>query len=251
MIELRSPQSQPQPEHLTVSELLLEAHREIQAHPHTQPTAHATAYAFELFRRAIGQRDEQAWSGLYELYHALVSSWMLRRAPALVAEDLASLVNEVFAKFFRSIGPEKLKNFPSVGSLLAYLKCCTSSVWADYCRSQLTRQREDPLESLPQESLMLDDFAASVVDHLTAQEIWAVIADAAPAQEERLILMLICTLGWSPAKLQHHYPLMFPSVEDVYRRRRNVIERLRRNKDLLQLLEHQSSQTSREVRHAS
>jgi len=247
VIDLHSPQSQLQPEHLTVSELLLEAHREIQAHPHTQPTA--TAYAFELFRRAIGQRDEQAWSGLYELYHAMVSSWMLRRAPALVAEDLAALVNEVFAKFFRSIGPEKLKNFPSVGSLLAYLKCCTSSVWADYCRSQLTRQREDPLESLPQQSLMLDDFAASVIDQLTAQEAWAMIAGAVPAQEERLILVLVCSQGWSPAKLQHRYPCLFPSVEDVYRRRRNVCERLRRNQELLHLLERQSSRTSREECH--
>jgi DNA-directed RNA polymerase specialized sigma24 family protein len=248
MIDLHS--SQPQPEHLTVSELLLEAHKEIQAHPHTQPTAHATAYAFELFHRAIGQCDEQAWSGLYELYYALVSSWMLRRAPALVAEELAALVNEVFAKFFRSIGPEKLKNFPSVGSLLAYLKCCTSSVWADYCRSQRTRQREDPLESLPQESLMLDDFAASVIDHLTAQEAWAVIAGAVPAQEERLILVLVCSQGWSPAKLQHRYPCLFPSVEDVYRRRRNVCERLRRNQELLHLLERPSPYQPREVQHA-
>ncbi len=85
MIEVRSP------EHLTISELLQEAHQEIQVYLRKQPTVGACA--FELFRRAIGQHDEQAWVCLYELCHVAVGSWVLRRLPAVQREDLEPLVN--------------------------------------------------------------------------------------------------------------------------------------------------------------
>src|SRR6266487_4064546 len=241
MIEVRSP------EHLTISELLQEAHQEIQAYLRKQPTADACA--FELFRRAIGQHEEQAWICLYELYHVVVGSWILRRLPAVQREDLEPLVNEVFAKFSRSIGPERLKDFSSVGALLAYLKCCTGSALADHCRSQRARLREEPLLSLDQEPVV-EDFAGAIADQLAAQEVWAVVSREVPAREERLILAMVCVLGWSPAELQRRYPLVFPSIEDIYRRKRNVLERLRRNKKLLQLLDRQSSRKLKEVQRA-
>ena len=248
MIDLRPSQPQQNPEHLTVSALLLQAHREIHTYPHKQPTTNTCA--FELFRRAIGQRDEQAWAGLYELYHALVGSWIVRLAPALSPQEREALTIETFAKFATSVGPHKFGRFADVGALLAYLKCCTRSVTLDDRRAHQARQREVPLESVAQE-LLYEDVAGSVADALAAQELWHVIARAAPAHEERLILVLVCALGWSSAELQHRYPLLFPSVEDVYRRKRNVMERLRRNKELLWLLERQSSRTSGEVQHAS
>jgi len=76
MSEMRSP------EHLTISELLPEACKERHASLHQQPTTNANIYAFELFRRAIGRRDEQAWCCLYELYRGVVGSWLLRRLPS-------------------------------------------------------------------------------------------------------------------------------------------------------------------------
>ncbi len=242
MIEVRSP------EHLTISELLQEAHQEIQVYLRKQPTVGACA--FELFRRAIGQHDEQAWVCLYELCHVAVGSWVLRRLPAVQREDLEPLVNEVFAKCSRSIGPERFKDFSSVGALLASLKCCTGSVLANHCRSQQARPREEPLLSLDQEPVV-EDFAGAIADQLAAQEAWAVVSREVQAQEERLIPAMVCVLGWSPAELQHHYLLVFPSIEDMYRRKRNVLERLRRNKKLLQLLDRQSSRKGKEVRRAS
>ncbi len=97
---------------------------------------------------------------------------------------------------------------------------------------------------------MVEDFAGAIADQLAAQEAWAVVSREVQAQEERLIPAMVCVLGWSPAELQHHYPLVFPSIEDMYRRKRNVLERLRRNKKLLQLLDRQSSRKGKEVRRA-
>jgi DNA-directed RNA polymerase specialized sigma24 family protein len=221
------------PEQLTVAELVQAARREIAEFLGGQPTDDACAFA--LFRRAIAGGDELAWSGLYNLYHAVVDSWVARQAPVLAHEDREALVNDSFAKFYRSISPEKLEHFSSVRTLLAYLKRCTWSVTADYRRSQQARSREESFESADQEESVLDDPADIVATQLAAQELWQIIWGEATSAEERLILQVVCSLGKSPRQLQQSYPLLFPSVEDIYRIKRNVLERLRRNHRLLAL----------------
>jgi hypothetical protein len=233
---------------LTTTEVIQNTHREIMQFLHKQQTGDACAH--ELFRRAIALRDEQAWVGIYELYHVVVGSWILRQVPTLQSNDLAVLVNEVFAKFSWSISPRKLRDFPCVQALLAYLKRCAGSVVADYRRSCLARAQEEPMESVTQEP-MLDDFAASVVDQLAAQEVWAVLSCAVTAHEERLILVLVCALGLAPRELQQRYPDLYASVQDIYRIKRSVLERLRRNKALHGLVDCQSPSQRREVRYAS
>ena len=221
------------PEQLTVPELVQAARREIGEFLRGQPTDDACAFA--LFRRSIARGDDLAWSGLYDLYHAVVDSWIARQAPALSYEDREALVNETFARFYRSVSPEKLKRFPSVRSLLAYLKRCAWSVTADDRRSQRARSREEPLEFTDQEESVLDDPADIVAAQLATQELWQIIWGEATSAEERLILQVVCALGKSPRQLQQSYPLLFPSVEDIYRIKRNVLERLRRNHWLLTL----------------
>ncbi len=159
-------------------------------------------------------------------------------------------MNEAFAKFSRNIGPERLKDFSSVGALLAYLRCCATSVLADHYRSQQAQSREEPLESIDTDGLVLDDPAYIVATQLAAQELWQIIWSEATSMEERLILCIVCAQGMSPRELQQRYPAIFPTVEDIYRMKRNVLERLRHSRELLQFLGRQSSRRLREVRHA-
>src|SRR5947207_2361211 len=217
------------PEQLTVAELVQATRGEIQLFLRHQPTANACAFA--LFRRAIVERDEQAWTGLYELYNNLVHSWIARRASDLSSETHEALVNEVFAKFYRSLGPEKFERFSDIIPLLAYFKLCARSVVADYRRQRQAWLREEPLEFISQEPVV-DDFAETIADHLAAQEVWAVVSREVTAQEERLIVVMVCGQGMSPRELQQHYPHVYGSVEDIYRIKRNIMERLRRNRRL-------------------
>lgn len=229
-------------EQLTTTELIQNTHREIMQFLHKQPTGDACAC--ELFRRAIALRDEQAWVGIYELYHVVVGSWILRQVPTLPGNDLAMLVNEVFAKFSRSISPRKLRDFPCVRALLAYLRRCAGSVVTDYRRSCLARAQEEPWESVTQEPL-LDNFAEAVADQLAAQEIWRIVESCVPGREERLVLDAICMQGMTPRELQQHYPIIFPSVKDIYRIKRSVLEHLRCNRQLLELVDSQSLEGGR------
>src|SRR5437763_15680176 len=105
---------------LPVAELVQATRGEIAQFLRGQPTD--DAYGLALFRRAVAERDDQAWSGLYSLYRAVVDSWIARQTPALFYEARESLANETFAKFYRSIGPERVACFPSVRSPLAFNK---------------------------------------------------------------------------------------------------------------------------------
>jgi len=220
-------------EPFTTAALIQEAHDEIQCFLRRQPTEGACA--FEVFRRAIVLRNEQAWSGIYELYHGLVSSWILRRTRGWYGDDHELLVNEVFAKFSRSMSPQKLEHFGSAAAILAYLRCCAGSVVVDHHRSQQARLREEPLASIDQEAL-LDDPAEVVATQLATQAVWQIIDSEVTSSEERLILRAVCALGLSPRELQQRYPVVFPTVEDIYRIKRKLVDRLRRNQELQALL---------------
>ena len=82
------------------------------------------------------------------------------------------------------------------------------------------------------------------MERLAAQELWRLVRREAPAHEEQLVLLLVVAQGMSPRALQQRYPALYPTVEDIYRIRRNLIERLQRNKELRRL--HHSQ--GREVR---
>src|SRR5438045_512791 len=67
-----------------------------------------------LFHKAIAQRDEAAWTALYQQYAPLLLTWIAqstRHTPLLLKDEGASLVNAAFAKFFRAVTPQKLSHF--------------------------------------------------------------------------------------------------------------------------------------------
>src|SRR5260370_33453554 len=158
---------------LPVAELVQATRGEIALFLRGQPTDDANGLAFT--RRALAERGDPAWSGLYTLYRAVVDSWIARQAPALSHEDRESLVNETFAKFYRSIGPERIARFCSVRALLAYLKRGAWSVSADFRRSQQARSREEPLEFTDLEESVLDDPAEIIATQLAGQQLWQIL----------------------------------------------------------------------------
>jgi len=168
MIEMHS----PLPEQQTVTELIRVAHKEVAQFLHHQATEDFCA--FELFRRAITLRDEQAWSGIYELYSAVVSSWILLLVPKRDGSDLDALVNGAFAKFDRAMNTQKWRNFSCLQLLLGYLKHCARSVVIDHCRAQQARMREKTFEFLDQ-ALVPGDPTNVVVAQCAAQEVWCMI----------------------------------------------------------------------------
>ena len=200
----------------------------------------------ELFHLAIVKRSEEAWALLYQQYEALVRSWVVRFGGAylpfiLEHEDTSALVNAAFAKFQQAFSAQKLASFQAPGQVLAYLKLCTKSVVIDALRAAYVRRIHISLEDLCEQGQEPDaedglpigsgNPEEEVGNALTARGFWQVIFQELP-EHERLLISLMFQHGWKPAQIASANPLLFPTVEDVYHAKRNILARLRRNRQV-------------------
>jgi len=198
-------------------------------------------YCLELFRRAIVTRDDDAWTCIYAQYAPLVLTWVTQHqsaAPILSQDGSSPLVNSAFAKFAQALTPAKMENFDSLAAILKYLKMCVHSVVADEVRSRQARQYEETLEMIEHEPAS-DDPADDVVSNISAQGLWQVIQEELNGEDERVLIYLAYIHGMKPGEISTQHKRLFPTVDDVYRIKRNVLERLRRNRRLQTMFKHQ------------
>jgi len=194
-------------------------------------------FCLELFRRAIINRDDGAWACIYQQYAPLVLTWVTQHqsATTLLGQDgSAPLVNAAFAKFSQALTPAKMSNFSSLAAILKYLKMCVHSVVADEVRARQSRQYEETLDAIEHEPAS-DDPADDVVSNISAQDLWKIIQAELNGEDERMLIYLAYIQGMKPSEISSMHRHFFPSVDDVYRIKRNVLERLRRNRRLLAL----------------
>ncbi|MBX5455828.1 MAG: sigma-70 family RNA polymerase sigma factor [Thermogemmatispora sp.] len=195
-------------------------------------------YCLELFRRALMLRDEEAWACLYQQYAPLVLSWIHQHpaaTPLLEHDGGQSVVNLVFAKFAQALTPGRVQQFDSLAALLKYLKMCVHSVVTDEGRVQQLQQLEQTLEALEHEPAVADP-AEEVVAQLSAQDLWQAILEELHSEEERMLIYLAYVQGLKPSEICLRFQHLFPSVNDVYRLKRNMLDRLRRNRRLQALM---------------
>jgi hypothetical protein len=197
-------------------------------------------FCLELFRRAIVERNDNAWESIYQQYAPLVLTWVTQHqsaTPILGQEGSAPLVNAAFAKFSQALTPAKMENFDSLAAILKYLKMCVHSVVADEVRSRKAQQFEETLDTVVQEPAS-DDPAEDVVSNIAAQNLWRIIEEELHGEDERVVIYQAYVQGMKPSEICTHYRQLFPTVDDVYRVKRNVLERLRRSRRLQTLIRH-------------
>ena len=187
-----------------------------------------------LFTVAITERSDDAWACIYQQYAPLVLTWVDQHqsaAPLLSQDGRAPLVNAAFAKFSQAVTPAKIEKFDALPAVLKYLKMCVHSVISDELRSRQARRYEETLDLVEYEPAA-DDPADEVVSSISAQGLWQVIQEELNSEEERALIYLVYVEGMKPSDISSRHNQRFPTVEDVYRVKRNVLERLRRNRRL-------------------
>jgi DNA-directed RNA polymerase specialized sigma24 family protein len=197
---------------------------------------HDTRFSYELFRRALVERNEQAWEQLYLHYSGLVEGW-IRRSGAFNSSGESSeyFVVGAFTKFWRALSPERFASFPTLASLLQYLQLCATSVVIDSVRAQSWS------EMLPEETITPhhgpqtspDEEAVSRVDR---QEFWQFIDTQLNNEVERVVVYCSFVIGLTPRAIYARRSELFSSVNDVYNVKRNVLGRLSRNTQLRQMI---------------
>ncbi len=213
-------------EEISTADLLQKCQRQ------SQDAAHEP-FCLELFRRAIVYRCGEAWYGIYIHYYPLVRYWLALRgiADADLQDDL---VQDTFMAFWNCYTTEKLQAATGLASVLAYLKSCAFTSVAQW-------QRRDKLitEPLPDDEWGFAGNALEVdVEKNTAAHVLSTrLKHHCVDRRDQLVALWVLIEGIKPAVLAQQYPEEFPEVQEVYRVKRNLLDRLQRDVELRTICE--------------
>lgn len=198
--------------------------------------AHDTRFSYELFRRALVERNEVAWEHIYTHYSPLVESWV-RRCGAFASSGETSefFVVSAFTRFWRAIGAERFASFPTLASLLHYLQLCAGCVVIDSVRAQSWAEVL-PEEAIPFGRAPQTSPDEEAMERVNREEFWKYINTQLNDEAERVVVYSSFIMGMKPGDIYGQRPDLFTSVNDVYNVKRNVLGRLGRNQELRQML---------------
>jgi hypothetical protein len=199
---------------------------------HGQPSD--PSYAYELFRRALVERDEAAWGYLYESYRGVVRRWVRKNAAFEASGERSdTLVGEAFVRFWQAIPPARFAQFPSVNALLHYLQLCAGCVVIDSARATARLSFAGVLQLSDASQRTPDEV---VLERLWSEELWRHIAQQLNGEAERVVVFDSFVHGLKPRDICARRGDLFASVQEVYTVKHNVLARLSRDQGLRQIL---------------
>lgn len=212
---------------LSLAELIARCREETGRFLRHEPTT--DGFCYEIVRRAIHDADQPAWDAVFAQYHGIVVAWV-RQHPAWPGtnEDADYWTNRVFERFWAAVTPERFAAFPTIAAILRYLKMCTHSVLLDDARAR-SHARLQPLSEQIAERAAMPDTAAHTMSAMGRAALWEAIRAELQGEAERQVAHLCLVLDLKPREVQATRPDLFPTVGDVYRVKRNVLDRLKRS----------------------
>lgn len=203
-----------------------------------QQIASNTSYCFELFYRAIVDKNSAAWEAVYQQYRSITASWVTR-CPTfpMVDESVDFFVNRAFEKFWIAVTSEKFALFPNLASVLRYLKMCVFSVVSDFARLKEVVAANDFVDS---ENVLLKigtgDVEGEIFERTYLKQLWELVQARLQSEREYKVMYATYLLGLKPRQVKDLYPELFNHAGDVSRIKENVIARLRRDRLLKSIL---------------
>jgi RNA polymerase sigma factor (sigma-70 family) len=189
-------------------------------------------FCFELFRRAVLDGNQHAWTFLYRQYRPLVLSW-IKRHPGFqdTGEEVDYFLNRAYERLWSALEPEKFEKFPDLRSILRYLQMCVHSVITD----DLRRHEREELD-LEDHATQVESDLPAIEDHalrrLEREELWHFLEAKLNDENEKVCVYASFVLGFKPRHIHEHFASIFSEVEEVYLVKQNVIARLRRDPEI-------------------
>lgn len=189
-------------------------------------------YCYELIRRAIF-RIENADKLFDEVYRPLLERkiYLLCKRQQLVAD----LTQEALMRFFRYITPETWQKFPTLGHVLSYLSKCGEAAVLNYYRKASPQKEDDEvvLENGYWDGKMVSkrpiehDFEQRQVH----QRIWECVQRNCKDAEDHLLAEQLWLYEAKPQVIVERFADKFPHISDVYKRKRNLLDRIKRDRE--------------------
>jgi len=181
----------------------------------------------ELLRRATAQRDEDVWECLQRQLRGIVLSWMRQHPDKEAACRLDSeehYVNQAFERFRHATLQHQNLEFTTLTAALHYLRTCLNGAILDTLRAYaLLREVPLPDPCSPGEPV--------VEDGMDNGATWEILQNVLTDVRERRLAYLFFHCGLKPGEIVLFCPQEFNDVHEIYRLRRNIIERLLHNTD--------------------
>jgi DNA-directed RNA polymerase specialized sigma24 family protein len=189
---------------------------------------------YELFRRAILLRDEQAWAAIHTCYRPLLVSWARRScARVRIAESVDDIADRALARAWVALTPASFTDFLTLAKLLAYLRTCVTSTAIDCARMQAAAERA--LAAASADTIATPE--QIVVASFDRAAFWRTVIALTASEAERIVLVESFAYDLPPRDILARHPRLFPDVAAVYGAKRNLFARLHRNREMARLHE--------------
>jgi hypothetical protein len=218
------------PSAMSLSELAEHCLSEIHKYRQREPSN--DQYCLEIFRRAMLHHDEHAWELLQQRFQAMMLAWLRRhprREQALYLDSEENYVAQAFSRFWLTTVRHQELQFSTLAAALDYLRAALSSTIMDALRAQM-RSRELPMPEPgyagepAQEDEEADDGLREIIKSLLPN----------PREQRVADLLFHCNL--KPREILDRCPEEFSDVQEIYRLRRNIMDRLLRYRERLRWL---------------
>jgi DNA-directed RNA polymerase specialized sigma subunit len=88
------------------------------------------------------------------------------------------------------------------------------------------------MSEVPETAAATDNSERSVVGKIAGAQLWEAVLTQLQDESERVVAQLSFMRDLKPSEIFDRHPRLYESVADVYRIKRNVIERLRRSPEV-------------------
>jgi RNA polymerase sigma factor (sigma-70 family) len=188
------------------------------------------SYCFELFRRAVRNKDERALEVVITLYQPLVARWVDKYSGFLsINEEAQDFIAQAFERFWVSFTPAKFDKSQNLAAILRYLKMCVhgaiTDAWRKYRRIQLEQEMREDVQEFSQPGSTLEDL-------LQNDEFWQLIRKKSRNPKEYTVVYASFRLALSPREIIAEYPGVFHGIKEIYQYKANLLDRLARDDEL-------------------
>ena len=191
--------------------------------------AYSETYGLELLRRATTQGDSEAWTGVQHCFHEVVRGWLRRhpsRETAYRLESEENYIAQAFERFWQATALNQCVEFSTLATALQYLRASLNGTILDTLRAY-SRVREIPLPEPGEPG------EPQIEEYTDSSEVWELLQTMLPDKREQRIAYLLFHCGLKPREIMRFCPQEFQNIREIYRLRRNIMERLLRNADQL------------------
>lgn len=218
------------PKTLPLDTLVQVCEQEIQQFRARQTTD--AKHCYELFQRALGQDNRDAFDHVYQLYRPQVDRWVRSHRMFSASSETSPdpFVSEAFMRLHKHLSGPKFEGFRSVDAILAYLKACAVTALLEDLRKTRRANAEMPLSD------HLHDEEPGPAERASAGQIWGIVQNTMRDETDRRLIDLRFRLGLTPAEIATRHPAQWRNAREVSVSLQRCLRQLARHRELQELL---------------